>query len=219
MTLIEAIEARHAVRAYTDRPIEEEKVAALKDEIEKINNESGLRFMLFVDEPDAFKAGQPHYGSFSGCRNYFALIGKKDDDEKIGYYGERLVIYAQTLGLNTCWVAMTYERGKVAADLSDDEKIFDVVSLGYGVTQGVQHKSKPIEKLCRVNGNAPEWFYDGMKAAALAPTAINQQRFLITYESDGVSAKALFGPCSKTDLGIVKYHFEIGAGKENVKWK
>ena len=24
---------------------------------------------------------------------------------------------------------------------------------------------------------------------------------------------------SKVDLGIVKYHFEIGAGKENVKWK
>lgn len=219
MTILEAIEARHAVRAYTDRPIEEEKIAALKDEIEKINKESGLRFMLFTNEPEAFKAGQPHYGSFSGCRNYFALIGKKDDDEKIGYYGERLVLFAQTLGLNTCWVAMTYEHGKVAANLAKDEKIFDVVSLGYGVTQGVQHKSKPIEKLCRVSGEAPAWFYDGMKAAALAPTAINQQQFLITYDGGFVSAKALFGPCSKTDLGIVKYHFEIGAGKENVKWK
>ena len=219
MTILEAIKARHAVRAYTDRPIEEEKVAALKDEIEKINNESGLRFMLFTNEPEAFKAGQPHYGSFSGCRNYFALIGKKDDDEKIGYYGERLVLFAQTLGLNTCWVAMTYEHGKVATNLAKDEKIFDVVSLGYGVTQGVQHKSKPIEKLCRVNGEAPAWFYEGMKAAALAPTAINQQQFLITYDGGEVSAKALFGPCSKTDLGIVKYHFEIGAGKENVKWK
>lgn len=219
MTIKEAIEARHAVRAYTNRPIEEEKVAALKDEIEKINKESGLRFMLFTEEPEAFKAGQPHYGSFSGCRNYFALIGKKDDDEKIGYYGERLVLFAQTLGLNTCWVAMTYEHGKVAANLSKDEKIFDVVSLGYGETEGKPHKSKPIEKLCRVSGEAPAWFYDGMKAAALAPTAINQQQFMITYDGGSVSAKALFGPCSKTDLGIVKYHFEIGAGKENVKWK
>lgn len=219
MTLIEAIEARHAVRAYTSRPIEEEKVAALKDEIEKINKESDLRFMLFTNEPEAFKAGQPHYGSFSGCFNYFALIGKKDDDEKIGYYGERLVLFAQTLGLNTCWVAMTYEHGKVMANLSKDEKIFDVVSLGYGATQGVQHKSKPIEKLCKVKGDAPEWFWSGMKAASLAPTAINQQQFLITYDGDGVSAKALLGPCSKTDLGIVKYHFELGAGKENVKWK
>ena len=129
MTILEAIEARHAVRAYIDRPIEEEKVAALKDEIEKINNESGLRFMLFTNEPEAFKAGQPHYGSFSGCRNYFALIGKKDDDEKIGYYGERLVLFAQTLGLNTCWVAMTYEHGKVMANLSKSQRSAYVIYL------------------------------------------------------------------------------------------
>lgn len=26
------------------------------------------------------------------------------------------------------------------------------------------------------------------------------------------------GFCTKIDLGIVKYHFEIGAGKENFEW-
>ncbi|MBR4256518.1 MAG: nitroreductase, partial [Clostridia bacterium] len=68
-------------------------------------------------------------------------------------------------------------------------------------------------------GDAPEWFMRGMEAAALAPTAINQQRFIINYENGKVSAKALLGPCSKTDLGIVKYHFELGAGSENIIWE
>ena len=53
-------------------------------------------------------------------------------------------------------------------------------------------------------------------AAMLAPTAINQQRFYIEQVGErGARAKALIGPCSKTDLGIVKYHFELGAGREN----
>ena len=65
----------------------------------------------------------------------------------------------------------------------------------------------------------PDWFRKGMEAAQLAPTAVNQQKFLFTL-SDGntVTAKAIGGFYDKVDLGIVKYHFEIGAGKENFSW-
>jgi hypothetical protein len=37
------------------------------------------------------------------------LIRKKSDDldEKVGYWGEQLVLLAQTLGLNTCWVGLS----------------------------------------------------------------------------------------------------------------
>ena len=219
MTEYEAITARHSVRKYKNIKIEPEKAAILNEKIKEINGKTGLNISLCLDEPGAFAAEKPSYGSFSGCRNYIVMAGAKGNDEQIGYYGESIVLLAQTLGLNTCWVALTYEKGKVAADLPDGVKIYDLIALGYGETQGVPHRSKPIEKLYRSKEPVPDWFIKGMEAAALAPTAINQQRFLFEYGSGKVSAKALLGPCSKTDLGIVKYHFEIGAGKDNFEWE
>lgn len=212
MTEYEAIFARHSVRKYKSDPIEPEKAAILRDRIEKINAETGLSIKLFLDEPGAFEGNKPSYGSFSGCRNYIMMAAEKGRDEDIGYYGESLVLLAQTLGLNTCWVALTFE--KKAVEAPDGCRIYDLIALGYGQTQGVPHRSKPVEKLYKSDGDVPEWFLRGMEAAALAPTAINQQRFLFVYQNGKVSCKALFGPCSKTDLGIVKYHFELGAGRK-----
>ena len=219
MTLYDAMLERHSVRQYTDKKIEPEKIEILKNKIDEINKKSGLDISLCTEEPEAFQANKPSYGSFSGCKNYFVLAAGKGRDEDIGYYGEELVLLSQTLGLNTCWVALTFEKNKVPVKLSENEKIYDVIALGYGKTQGVVHKSKPLDKLYRAKGDAPEWFMRGMEAAALAPTAINQQRFIISYENGKVGAKALLGPCSKTDLGIVKYHFELGAGSENIIWE
>ena len=75
LNINEAMRTRHSVRKYTDMPIEQEIVDALNREISSINNESGLKFTLFTNEPEAFKANKPSYGSFSGCRNYIALVG------------------------------------------------------------------------------------------------------------------------------------------------
>jgi hypothetical protein len=88
-----------------------------------------------------------------------------------------------------------------------------VLALGYGATQGVPHRSKPMEALCRVDGAMPDWFRAGMEAAMLAPTAVNQQKFLITLSGDRAEAKSLGGFYSMVDLGIVRYHFEIGSGR------
>ena len=210
---------RHSVRQYDNRAVEPEKAALINEEIERINAESGLRFALFVDEPEAFKADKPSYGSFSGCRNYVVLAGKKGDDEKIGYFGERLVLFAQSIGLNTCWVAMTFEKSKVQPSLGAGEVLFDVLALGYGLNDGRPHRSKPADRVAEIYESTPEWFKKGVEAALLAPTAINQQRFFFKIMKDGrVAAKALLGPCSKTDLGIVKYHFELGAGRGNFEW-
>ena len=66
---------------------------------------------------------------------------------------------------------------------------------------------------------APAWFKAGADAALLAPTAVNQQKYRFYPEGDTVLAKAGFGPCTKIDLGIAKFHFELGAGEENFRWK
>ena len=220
MTIMEAIRQRHSVRQYTDKPLGEDVIRPLEEEIAACNKESGLHIQLVKNESKAFDSFMAHYGKFSGVTNYIAMIGKKGPDleEACGYYGERLVLKAQQLGLNTCWVAMTYSKIRSAFSVGEGEKLCIVISLGYGKTQGVPHKSKAIEKVAKTDGPAPDWFTSGVEAALLAPTAMNQQKFRFTLTDDKVSVRAGVGFYTKIDLGIVRYHFEAGAGKEHFTW-
>lgn len=215
--IIEAMKQRHAVREYDgDRKIEQDKLDILNERISSINRESGLHIQLVTDEPKAFDGFMAHYGKFSGITNYIALIGKKGSElnEKCGYYGEQLVLLAAQLGLDTCWVAMSYAKVKSAYDIAKGEKLCCVISLGYGKTHGIPHKSKTAEEVAVIKEDTPKWFIDGVNAALLAPTAMNQQKFGFMLDGDKVIAKAGKGILTDIDLGIVKYHFEIGADKK-----
>ena len=223
MTLQEAIQARHSVRKYKTDPIEPEIIARFESAIERINTASGLNIQLVLEEPKAFSAGLWKYGQFSGVRNYIVLAGPKNKkaEEAVGYYGEELVLMAQMLGLNTCWVGVSYKKIPGTYTLRSGDAIHCVISLGYGENQGVQHPQRPIENLYEAQGEVPQWFLDGVKAAALAPTAVNQQKFkFILHDGNKVEAKALFTLIgyAHIDLGIAQCHFEIGAGKENFEW-
>ena len=221
MTLLEAIKNRNSVRRYTDKKIEWETLDLLNKIIDECNQKSSLNIQLCINEPKAFSGTMAKYGKFYNVNNYIAIVGKKGSnlDESVGYYGEMIVIKAQTLGLNTCWVAMTYSKDKCIAKVNPGEKILMVIPIGYGETNGIPHKSKPIEKLCSVNGEMPGWFKNGMDAAALAPTAMNQQKFHFKLNGNKVKATAGSALLSKVDLGIVKYHFEVGAGKDGWEWE
>lgn len=214
MELAEAIRQRHSVRRYTDKPIPTGVTDELKSLIEECNRSGDLNMQLVLDEPRAFGGRMARYGSFSGVRNYLALVGPKGPslDERCGYYGEHIVLRAQQLGLNTCWVGLTYTKVPEAVNIDRNEKLVAVIAIGYGETQGVQHKSKPVSKVVRLHGNEPDWFMRGVEYALLAPTALNQQKFLFEYADGKVSAKTRWGFYADIDLGIAKYHFEIGSG-------
>ena len=220
---VQAIENRHSVRKFLNQAIPQDAIARLQIEIKKINKESGLNFQFVVNEPQAFGGFMAHYGKFENVNNYFALIGKKNDpklDEKIGYYGERLVVLAGVLNIETCWVALTYTKSKCKAKPKSDEKLVCVIAVGEGGTnQGVPHKSKDVSKVSDLKETDPEWYKQGVRLALLAPTAMNQQKFYISRNDNKVNIQAKWGPYSKVDLGIVKYHFEVGAGQENFVWE
>ena len=223
MTLQEAIIARHSVRQYETKPIEPEKIAQLQSAIGEANADGRLHLQLVTDEPEAFAAGLAKYGKFSGVSNYIALICRKGEDELLGYRAERIVLQAQTLGLNSCWVGLTFRKQPNRYTIADGETMHGVIALGYGKTQGVQHPLKPIGKFCKSNITPlPDWFRHGVEAAALAPTAMNMQKFEFQLlDNDRVAARTRFslaGSYLKIDLGIVKCHFEIAAGSENFRW-
>lgn len=116
-------------------------------------------------------------------------------------------------------MALTYKKNKSRITISPGEKLACVIAIGYGAAQGVPHRSKPAEAVCRAGEPVPPWFRAGVEAALLAPTAMNQQKFLFTLGEDGgVSARATGGFYSHIDLGIVKYHFQLGAGRESFRW-
>ena len=219
MNTTELMKQRHSVRWFTDETIEEETIKELNKEIQLCNEEGNLHIQLITNEPEAFQAGKPSYGQFKGCRNYLALVGPKDKDEQIGYYGERIVLKAYELGLSGCWVALTYKKGKAVFDISEGEKLYLVVALGYGQNKGTEHKIKVISDVSDYKDGDPDWYRNGIEAALLAPTAMNQQKFHFERNGDKVKAKAGLGFYTKIDLGIAKYHFELGSGKGKDIWE
>ena len=219
MEIMDVIRSRHSVRQYQQTPIPQD----LRDQLDAcaraLNRESGLNMQILYDEPDCFNSRMAHYGKFENANNYIALVGKKGEGlaERCGYYGEQLVLKAQALGLNTCWVALTH--GKSKAVVGPEEKEVILIALGYGKTQGNARKSKTAAQISNLSPDSPAWFRQGVEAALLAPTAVNQQNFRFERQGDRVTAVAgRLGTNLKIDLGIVKCHFELGAGKENFTW-
>ncbi|MBR2546474.1 MAG: nitroreductase [Erysipelotrichaceae bacterium] len=217
--IIELMRSRHSVRQYLDKPIPAEIRKQLNEYCDQLNKQGKLNIQIIYDEPECFNSRLAHYGRFEKCSNYIAVIGNKaaDLEERGGYYGEMLVLKAQELGLNTCWAALTHGKSKAVIKNGETEVI--LIAIGYGKTQGNTRKSKSSSDVSNINPDSPQWFKDGIEAALLAPTAVNQQKFRFTLDGNKVAARCgMFGSCLKIDLGIVKCHFELAAGKENFEW-
>ena len=220
MELIDLIRSRHSVRKYQDKPIEKEKRDTFNNYIEnKLCRAKGTpRIVACFDEPKAFENPDVHYGWFVNAKNYFVLIGKKYnelDEITLGFEGEKLVLKAQEMGLNTCWVALTFEREIVPVKLNEDEQIYSVISVGYGFKNGRERPSKTAQDVIACDTtNKPEWFDLAVEACLLAPTAKNLQRFKIVNDCGRYQvAESQQGEYSKIDLGIVKCHFELIEGR------
>ncbi len=223
MTEMAALRSRHSVRKYQERPLDDKMVAQLREEIARLNEVGGLNMQLVLNEPKAFKTFLA-YGKFSNVTNYIMVVGKKSDslEFRAGYYSEKLVLFAQSIGLNTCYVGLTYKKVTGAFEVGPDEKVVVCIAVGYGAEDGNNgHKIKRPDQVSNETASSPEWFKRGVEAALLAPTAVNQQKFYFEYVADNkvrpIKGKSLVG-YTKIDLGIAMYNFEVGAGKENFEW-
>ena len=220
MTLEEAMRARHTVRRYTDRTLPEDTADHLTGRIQEHNSRRGLAMSLVTENTEAFGPALRLFLA-KGVRNYVILAGKDRPglEEDLGYCGADVMLFAQTLGLNSWWVGGTYSRKGVGRNAAPEaERILGLLALGYGASQGVPHKSKKLEDVAAYKGEAPEWFTKGVEALLLAPTALNKQAFTLRGEGRRVSLSCDNGIFSGVDLGIGKYHFECGAGRENFDW-
>ena len=221
VTELEAVRARRSIRKYSDEKMPEDKVLLLEGKLRELNGASGLHMQLVLDHPETFRHFLAHYGGFRQARDYIALVGKTEDglEEKCGYYGEQFVLFAQTLGLGTCWIGGTFSKRKTVFSVEEGEKLCLILSVGIPDEEGHVHRSRTFEEVTKTMDEIPEWFRNGVEAALLAPTAINQQKFTFVLEKpDKVRIVMGKGPFIRVDEGILRCHFEIGAGKENFVW-
>ncbi len=226
MDLSEAIQARTSRRTYLETPISKEAADKLIAMMDEVNHQGNLSLRLIMNEPAAFGKLRKSYGMFKGVRNYILLIGRNGADakEKLGYYGEKLVLLATQLGLGTCWVGGTLDRSIGDRYVQPGEFFHGVITIGNVesdksfkerlIAKATHRKSKAIGEMMKAEGEVPEWFLAGMSAVQKAPSAVNAQPVTFTYLRGIVSAYVAsekYGH-EKVDLGIAKLHFEIGAG-------
>lgn len=220
MTIKEAITQRHMVRKYIDKPLDTETVKLLNKRIAQSNVNYGLNMKLVTGNADGIGVLAKLLLTRS-VYNYIILAGKDcaDLDEKLGYCGADLILYAQTLGLNTWWCGGMFNNKGALKNLgTENVRINGVIAIGYGQTQGIPHKTKTAAEISCYNGNEPQWFKDGVEALLHAPTALNKQPYMVQGDGNTVTLTAGEGHFSGIDLGIGKYHFEVGAGKNNFEW-
>ena len=226
MITVETIRERHSVREYDGKPLARVEFDALGAVVEECARESGLDIQLVGDNPEVFNV-IARFGLIRGCRMHIAFVvddakaGDVAADEAIGYWGQRIVLAAQDMGLNTCWCALC-SRKKSRAVVAPGKKIRLIIAVGHGKTQGFSRKTKSVEALSSVEcAKAPAWFAAAMEAAQLAPTAMNNQNFKITLLSDGKTVRidAPQSGLNVIDEGIVRCNFEIAANEAGADWR
>ena len=215
MSGLDAIKNRHSVRNYEAKKIEADKVEKIRAKIEELNKEGNLHLQFMVDAGKTYNKLFNKVAGLGSAPSVIACVGIDDEtlEQRVGYYGEKLVLFIQELGLNTCW-AGTFNQKNIGAEVGNNKKLVISIAVGYGKDKGKPHKSKSLEQVIEAKGDRPYWFNKGVDMALLAPTAINQQKFTIRLnEDESVDFVDKGGIFSQVDLGIVRCHFEIGAEK------
>lgn len=218
MDFKEAMQKRHTVRKYTDKPLSDEIIAKINERIELNNKNYNLNMKLMINNSKGVSSIMKLIMA-RGVNNFIILAGDVSGnlDERLGYSGADIMLYAQTLGLNTWWVGGTFNRS--VRRYVDNKKVTGIIAIGYGQTQGVPHKSKNVEDVSKYEGTIiPPWFISGVEGALLAPTALNKQDFMLIGNGNRVKIECSNGIFTGSNVGLIKYHFELGAGKGNFEW-
>ncbi|MDD3171560.1 MAG: nitroreductase family protein [Bacilli bacterium] len=225
MNIFEAIDKRTSRRVYLGLELNDDQIQFLEKEIELINEKSGLTFLIIRNASTAFNSLIKTYGLFKNVKSVIVLSGNKKDNnlyEKIGYYGEMVVLKATQMGLATCWVGGTFDKNdKILGNINHDEKeIVCVITIGLAqdkksfreesIKKIVRGKSQKVEDFYEADCEVLNWFTKGIEAVQKAPSAMNSQRVKIKY-NDGIIK--IFIPNDRkfdmVDLGIAKLHFEL----------
>ncbi|MCL2620399.1 MAG: nitroreductase [Defluviitaleaceae bacterium] len=231
--LLSAIEARRSRREYRGKYIDNHQLNKLRQLIDEYTTNGGVRMEMAADSGVAFNGLTKSYGMLSGVNNFVGMIAKKDDwlaSEKLGYYGQLLMLEAVSMGLGTCWVSLTLKRENLPFTLAPGEEVLSTITFGNvdehdslkeRFVRGMLNiRNKTLEELFISDVEPPKWFINGVRAAQKAPSAMKKQPVCFRLKNGVVTACVpdIGDFMNAHDLGIFKLHFQIGAGGGRWEW-
>jgi len=245
--LEEMVKERISIRTYEKTAVEEEKKKLLIDYMNSCTNpfEIPVRFeLLQKDVGNGEKLGT--YGMIAHANLFLAAAVKNIPLglEALGYSFEKIVLYATFLGLGTCWLGGSFQKGEFskAIRLKEDELLPVVSPIGYAGKIGMRDRllrkfvnaenRKPFETMFFENdfmttlneGQLSPSEKNALEMLRLAPSAANKQPWKVIKEGnlyhfyEEKSFKESNGiDIQRVDMGIAACHFDLAMAEQGKK--
>lgn len=234
----DAIERRHSRRKFENKALKPKNLKELSTVCEKFQPFPDARSVLVTENPEqVFRGAIGSYGKIKGAPAFIAFIGDTESDvvnEHIGYTGEGIILEAEAMGLNTCWVGGLFKPDVVASmvSMSDDEKVYAVTPVGYAPDRmtleerlmagfGLTSRRKTLSKLCIGirQSDWPRWLKPTLEAARQAPSRMNRQPWRFHVEKDSIAIAVNRNTVDADSVtserlccGIAMLHIEVAVG-------
>lgn len=225
MNWYEAIYIRKSVRRYSKKAVAPALLEHIENCAEKLNFLRD-KACCSVKIYSAKEAQNKIKGFFLVNAPYYMVVFAKKTPESLieaGCYAERLVLYMTTKGLGTCYQGVCQLN---AEEVPANMQTAIVIAFGYAEGKMVrderQAKRYPLSKICHFQENAGEEIRNMLKAARMAPSAMNRQpwRFMVWSDridlyihKDGFMQK-IAPNCQLVDVGIALCHLLEAADEQ-----
>ena len=239
MNIREAIRNRRSIRTFDQTALSPEDAQKILKFAEMVENPYDIHISWYLLDGREKPLKAP---VISGAVTYIAgkMPRVAHAEEAFGYTFEKIVLYAETLGIGTTWIAGTMNRSvfEKAVSLQEGEVMPCVSPLGYPAKK-MSLRETLMRKGVKADSRKPfeELFFDGsfhtplslesagnlrdaLEAIRLAPSAVNKQpwRILCTQNaihffeipSKGYSDSSGWD-LQKIDMGIALCHFSVVA--------
>ena len=237
-----AIENRHSRRKFEPKALKQKNLKELQAVCDGFQPFPDARAVLVTEPPElVFKGAIGSYGKIKGAPAFIAFIGDTESDtvsEHVGYTGEGIILEAEAMGMNTCWVGGLFRPEIVASmvTLGEDEKVYAVTPVGYAPDRmtleeklmagfGLTSRRKTLSKLCigLKQSDWPRWLKPTLEAARQAPSRMNRQPWRFHVEKDSIAVAVNRNTVDADSVtserlccGIAMLHIEVAAGNAGV---
>ncbi len=242
MNIKQVISVRKSIRTYENEPLSQELRTKLKHYIESVNGpfDIKMRFVIVGSDDVGSRSKLGTYGVISGAKTFICAVTEPAYryEENLGYAFEKIILYATSLGLGTCWLGGTFNKSEFSRAVGlEEEEIMPIVSpVGYA-----KEKRSLIDSIMAKGAgskNRKDWselFFDktfdtplrkekagtcidALEMVRLAPSASNKQPWRIVKDENvlhfflkrTIGYKNIVGyDIQRLDIGIAMCHLEL----------
>lgn len=244
LPITEVIKSRISIRSYDGRSLEEKDKDKLLSFISNLKGPFDAKVRLnLIDSSAVQKDSNIKLGTYGMIRGASTFIASVVDEgkmnlEELGYELEKLVLYATSLGLGTCWLGGTFKKGEFAKamKLKEGELLPIVSPVGYP-SEGKNLFASLVRTVAgsKNRKSFDEIFFNGdfqkglskedagtfstaLEMVRLAPSASNKQPWRIVKDNDDFHfylchakgySNSLGFDMQRIDIGIAMCHFDL----------